>query len=152
MTAKEYLAHGRAQSRIALTPIAVSLAAKGRWDEAMRAMTLQLLDDRARIHPPSALSFCAHAALQSGRWMSALFWIERAHAQGIPLPSQTYDDFFSLTKSWRAALQLIPSMKNVGAHSSEEGVLELIKLSSQSAKAERAIDVLYEYDAVEWVP
>lgn len=75
-------------------PLAATVAQSGKWNAALRLGTQLFALRRA---PPTAheLSLCVHSSLWSGKWSSALFWVERAHSRGLKFESSVYDAAFA---------------------------------------------------------
>lgn len=111
------------------------LSRMGKWSAAATAMSIYMSNQRNRLSP-GEVSMCIEASVRSGRWNSALFWVERASGAGCTLPSQVYDTALSTTKyiSWDATVRLIHSIQKSGGTWTEKGYLQLVENSVRQGR------------------
>lgn len=134
-----------------LVALGHDLCSHGRWTEASRVFTLSLTNPQVQ---PTAfdLSSCIHCAVQGGRWSSALFWVERAHAANVHFSPEMYDDLLHVGGkcSWVSSMRLLLSMRSVGAHCTEKGLMDVLEVAAASNQSERALHLLTLSNSVAW--
>ena len=131
--------------------LAETTANCGRW--AMAAtMCTQLFARRQRSPSQSELHLCVQASIEAGKWSSAMFWIERAHARGMTLPSHLYDAAFVANQktTWDASLSAFVRMRSAGTNCGEDGVMALLSQAGEQRNAAKALEVLSWTDSIQW--
>lgn len=119
------------------------LSRMGKWSAAATAMSIYMSNQRNRLSP-GEVSMCIEASVRSGRWSSALFWVERAAGAGCKLPSEVYDSALSTTKyiSWDATTRLIQTIQKSGGKWTEKGYLQLVENSVRQGRMGDLLSVL----------
>lgn len=102
------------------------LSRSGRWSAVAMIMSVYMSHKRNRF-TRAEIEICVNACVNSGRWKSALFWVQRASGIGLKLPSEVYDAALSTSPhvSWQETKKLMDSISSVGGKWSNNGALSL---------------------------
>lgn len=142
------------RKRFAVVPaLAHHLARHGQWATVARAMAVYLSNQRSAMTVPE-VQLCIEATVRSGRWSSALFWVERAHGKGLALPSESYDAALSISKhcQWDASVRVLKTMHEVGGVCTERGVLSVLEAAANQGRITMALEVLAHTGGIQWMP
>ncbi|EPY28318.1 hypothetical protein STCU_01181 [Strigomonas culicis] len=133
--------------------LAEHVAKQGQWQLACQSMSVYLSNQRNRVTAPE-LCLCVESAVRAGQWSSALFWLDRAHAKKIPLPSQTYDMALQCSAfcPWEESLRVLASMHQAGGTCHSSGVLQVLNAAAKQGAISNAVRVLSKSRMVKWVP
>ncbi|KAG5496203.1 hypothetical protein JKF63_02504 [Porcisia hertigi] len=136
-----------------VTTIASHVARQGQWATAANAMAIYLSNQRSAMTEAEA-KLCIESCLHAGKWASALFWVERAHAKGLALGPSTYDLVLSASRhcNFEAAERVLTTMEEVGASCSEQGILGFIECAAHEGKVSRAFWTLQHHSNIDWTP
>eukprot|EP00796_Vickermania_ingenoplastis_P013284 gene13284-9125_t len=101
----------------------------GKWSAAATAMTIYMSNRRSRFSPVE-VGMCIEACMKSGRWSSALFWVDRASSAGVQLPPHVYDTVLRASDhvSWDHTAKMLHSIRRVGGSWTDKGYLQLEKV------------------------
>nr|CCC54053.1 conserved hypothetical protein [Trypanosoma vivax Y486] len=130
--------------------LSAHVARQGRWALAAKAMAV-CLSNRGSFSP-AEFQLCVHSSVLSGRWRSAFFWMERAHAAGVRLSSDTYDGAYGVARhcSWLESLRAVVSMHAAGGASSSGGILNVLEAAGEQGKVDKALRVICGSGGVFW--
>lgn len=133
-----------------LPSLSFYVAQQGRWALASQAMAVYLAN--RGCFTQVELCLCVESSVFAGRWKSAFFWMERAHACGVRLPVSVYDNVLALSRHclWSAALRAVTSMHEAGGLASEKGILDVLEATATQGEVDKALRVISATGNVYW--
>ncbi|EPY38373.1 hypothetical protein AGDE_05556 [Angomonas deanei] len=131
--------------------LAMRVAENNKWALIAKSMSVYLSNQRANIKAKE-VDLCVEASIHCGKWSSALFWVERAHAKQITLSHQTYEKALSCSKYclWEESLRVVTSMSSPSKTCTAKGISYIVDAAARQGTVPSVVSALCKAKVVKW--